>query len=447
MAMSISDFLHCPLAFPPRVYLIVSKISIKISCNAVSTNPLSEDVQEQRQRRHNAMKTFLVKECGFTPSQLATVMSKDPTLFRTKSTERAQHALQLLRDSGFTTDQVRRTIFRHSCVLAIKVDEKLKPKIELFKTLGIVEDVGHVISKHPRILSSSLGNNLAPKIPLLIKLFGSKDNFSKAVRRAPFILLYDIRTLEKKFRDLKTFGLREHEINELVVKYPLVLAISKDKLGKNMNFLTNTARFSPSIVVTYNQFLGFSVEKRMIPRHMVFKYLTETLNAKHLTISLVTMLCICEQEFVNQACKSRNKLKPWVIAVIVVADIAGLLILSLLFLYVYRKGKINKGMESNSVNKMNSFQTPSKVFPDETFVKSGVVESGSTENSSFLESCKSDTNNIYNIPDSKLVFIDGSNFELEELLRASVELMTKGNLGTVYRAIMDNFRLGLLLQA
>ncbi|KAH9306571.1 hypothetical protein KI387_010975 [Taxus chinensis] len=142
---------------------------------------------------------------------------------------------------------------------------------------------------------------------------------------------------------------------------------------------------------------------------------------------------------VDKACKSKKKLKPWVIVVIVVADIGGLLILSLLFVYAYKKRKINVGMESNSVNRMNSFQTPKKVFPDETFVKGGVVESGSTENSSFVESTKSNnTTNIYNISDSKLVFFDGCNFELEELLRASAELMTKGNFGTVYRAIMDN---------
>ncbi|KAH9329278.1 hypothetical protein KI387_001386, partial [Taxus chinensis] len=301
MAISISDFLLCPLTFPPRPYLIVSKISFKISCNAIPTKLQSEDAEEKRQRRHNAMKTFLVKECGLTPSQLTTVISKDPALFRTKSTERAQDALQLLRDSGFTIDQVRKTILRHPCVLAFKVDDRLKPKIELFKTLGLTEeDMGNVISKHPRILSSSIDNNLAPKIPLLIKLFGSKDKLSKAVRRAPFILLYDFQTLEMKFRNMKSVGLLEHEINELVRKFPPALALSKDKLQKNMDFLTNTARFRPCIVVTYTQFLGFSLEKRLKPRYMVFKYLTSMMNDKHLSISLTTMLCMTELEFANR---------------------------------------------------------------------------------------------------------------------------------------------------
>ena len=40
---------------------------------------------------------------------------------------------------------------------------------------------------------------------------------------------------------------------------------------------------------------------------------------------------------------------------------------------------------------------------------------------------------------SKLVFFDRRNqFELEDLLRASAEMLGKGSLGTVYRAVLDD---------
>ncbi|KAK7244997.1 hypothetical protein RIF29_39827 [Crotalaria pallida] len=48
------------------------------------------------------------------------------------------------------------------------------------------------------------------------------------------------------------------------------------------------------------------------------------------------------------------------------------------------------------------------------------------------------TNNTENNERSKLVFFDRGNvFELEDLLRASAEMLGKGGLGTVYRAVLD----------
>ncbi|GLJ08938.1 hypothetical protein SUGI_0098860 [Cryptomeria japonica] len=143
---------------------------------------------------------------------------------------------------------------------------------------------------------------------------------------------------------------------------------------------------------------------------------------------------------VDKACKkeSGSKLKPWLIVVIVVADIAGLLILSLIFVYFYRRRNMNKEKGSNAANNGRSSSSAMKVFPNENLWDNGVTQSSTiTEESFYKESTKG--NNFYDSNDvNKLVFFDGSNFGLEELLRASAELMTKGNFGTVYRAIMDN---------
>ncbi|MCI66726.1 putative leucine-rich repeat receptor-like protein kinase, partial [Trifolium medium] len=40
---------------------------------------------------------------------------------------------------------------------------------------------------------------------------------------------------------------------------------------------------------------------------------------------------------------------------------------------------------------------------------------------------------------NKMVFFDGAKrFELEDLLRASAEMLGKGTLGTVYKAVLDD---------
>ncbi|KAH9293965.1 hypothetical protein KI387_040830, partial [Taxus chinensis] len=265
MALTFPEFVLCPLRYPPQC-LFFSKFSPRISCNA--TSPSTEGVKEKRERRHDAMKRFLLKECGLSISHLPTVMSKDPSLFRCTSTDRAQQAVQFFRDSGFTLDQVRKTILKDPSVLVRTVDGQLKPKIDLLKTLGLTEqDVGFVISHQPRILCGSLDKNLSPKIFLLLNLFGSKDNLYKALKRTPGILVYDFQTLEKKLKIMESIGLLEHQIKEILEKDPRFLCLSRDKIEKNMNFLTNTAGLHSSIVVKYPLLLGFSVEKRLKPRY------------------------------------------------------------------------------------------------------------------------------------------------------------------------------------
>ncbi|KAH9292935.1 hypothetical protein KI387_041879 [Taxus chinensis] len=233
--MSNPQYLRLPSTFSPPgrpcAYLCFSRLTLIISGKATP----DEAVQEKRERRHNAMRKLLLKECGFSLSQLQTLINRDPCLFRFKTHHhRAEQALQLFIDSGFTSDQV------------------------LTEKKWVVS-----YAHQPRVLSCSLQKNLAPKILFFQKLFGSRANLCKALRRAPILLLSEIATLERKLKDLQRIGLLKHEVEELFLKDPLVLYLSIEKLQKNMDFLTNTAGFRPNIVLTYIQLLNFNVEKRV----------------------------------------------------------------------------------------------------------------------------------------------------------------------------------------
>ncbi|KAH9293966.1 hypothetical protein KI387_040831, partial [Taxus chinensis] len=221
----------------------------------------------------------------------------EPCIFKSKSTHRAQQTLQLFRDSGFTLDQVRKTILRNPGILKYKAEERLKVKIEYFRKLGLdEEEVATIISHQPIILNYSLQKNFSPKIPLLQNLFGSKANLCKALKRAPILLLFEFETLERKLKHLESIGLLKHEVEELFMKDSMILSLSTNKLDKNMGFLTHTAGFRPNIVLRYIQFLSYSVDKRLKPRHKVFQYLSP----KHLTLSLPSMFCLSEQVFTDR---------------------------------------------------------------------------------------------------------------------------------------------------
>ncbi|GLJ45110.1 hypothetical protein SUGI_0949700 [Cryptomeria japonica] len=282
--------------YPPKV-LISSKFSWRILCDATPTkqSQINPQIEESRQRRHNAMKQFLLKECCFSSSQIELLISKNPSLFGRRSTDRAYQVLQFLRDSGFTVEQIRKTIIGNPCVLSCSVDDKLKPKIEYLKTIGIAEeDVNYIVCHHPRILTGRLDETIAPKILSLIKFFGSKANLFKVLRKAPEIASYDVKVLNNKLKVLENMGLLEHEIKRILERNPRILCCSVGKIEKNMEFLTCIVGLKPNIVAKYPTFSNFSVEKRMRPRYEVCKYLN-ALRARHdLTAGLNTILSLSE---------------------------------------------------------------------------------------------------------------------------------------------------------
>ncbi|XP_057870503.1 transcription termination factor MTEF1, chloroplastic [Cryptomeria japonica] len=301
VALTTPDFHLSFVRYPPTVF-ISSKFSWRISCDSIpKPSQINPQVEESRQRRHNAMKQFLLKECCFSSSQITLLISKDPSLFRRRSLHRAHQVLQMLEDCGLTVEQIRKTIIKSPTILIRSVDDHLKPKIEYLKTLGIAdEDVNYIVSHNPRLLTSRLNETIAPKISSLIKFFGSKANLLKALRKAPEVASYDVKLLNNKLKVLENTGLLEHEIKRILERCPRILFCSVGKIEKNMEFLTCIVGLKPNVLVKYPQFLGFSVEKRLRPRYEVFKYLIASRARHHLTIHRVTILALTEGDFTQR---------------------------------------------------------------------------------------------------------------------------------------------------
>ena len=116
-----------------------------------------------------------------------------------------------------------------------------------------------MVSDHPQILNDSLDRSLSPKILLLIKIFGSRDNLLKALRKATGIFSSDVELVNNKFKILENAGLLEHEIKQILEKDPQFLSSSVGKIEKNMKFLTCALGLKPHVVVKYPIFLNLSV--------------------------------------------------------------------------------------------------------------------------------------------------------------------------------------------
>ncbi|GLJ13502.1 hypothetical protein SUGI_0213970 [Cryptomeria japonica] len=302
--------------------------------NATTPKPRTEAKEDYRQRRQIAMTQFLLNECGLSEAQVSDLASRRAKMFRTKSTLRAQQAIEFFRDSGFTENQVRKILCSKPVVLSLKVDTQLKPKIEFLKELGFTDsNLGLILSIAPNLLCISLERNLSPRIPILVSLFGSKLNLCKALVSPSIIFTNSeealkskieyVRNLgvlegskafaytlmavdssgpeeiENKLKHMATFGLLENEIVQIVKRAPITLAVSIEKMKNNMDFLKHIAGFQPNIVVMHPHLLNFSVKNRMQPRHKVIEFLRETEPSK-LSTNLARVYELTDQVFARK---------------------------------------------------------------------------------------------------------------------------------------------------
>ncbi|GLJ34120.1 hypothetical protein SUGI_0685780 [Cryptomeria japonica] len=265
-------------------------------------------------------------------------MRRRPDLLRNKSDHTAREAIHLLKDSGFTDNQLKNTIVNDPSIILLTVDGQLKPKMEVLKNLGLTPGI---ISHTPRLLSFSLENTLGPRIAHLRNVFGSNVHLCQALKTVPELLTNDFEkkvkpkmeyvknnigilegsttflrvlnavlghsfeTLDKKIKHMASLGLAEEEILPIIKSNPRVLRISTKKVKENMDFLIHTAGLMPSIVASSPILLNYSVEKRLKPRYELFKYLRTKQQSKRLP-NLASFL-----KLRPGTCLGQDRNQPW----------------------------------------------------------------------------------------------------------------------------------------
>ncbi|KAL3613432.1 hypothetical protein CASFOL_042695 [Castilleja foliolosa] len=104
-------------------------------------------------------------------------------------------------------------------------------------------------------------------------------------------------TINKKITLLQTLGFTKDECKEMFVKAPVCLHLSEAKLKRAVAFYIDTVMLDKSVLVGTPILLGFSLEKRVIPRYKVL----EMIKSKRLLkkASLFTAIFLTDKKFVE----------------------------------------------------------------------------------------------------------------------------------------------------
>ncbi|KAJ6899870.1 hypothetical protein NC652_026121 [Populus alba x Populus x berolinensis] len=176
---------------------------------------------------------------------------------------------------GFHRSSIGRILDMHPCLLTSDPHLHLHPTFDFL--LNEVEipflDISRSINRCPRLLVSSVSNQLRPALVFLKELgfVGPR----KLNYQTTLLLVYNVeRSLMGKIEFLMGLGFEFVEVKNMVVRAPGILTLSVERNMKpKFEYFVREMKGDPGELKKFPQFFSFSLERKIKPRHrMLVEY-------------------------------------------------------------------------------------------------------------------------------------------------------------------------------
>ncbi|XP_074589806.1 uncharacterized protein LOC141845648 [Curcuma longa] len=173
--------------------------------------------------------SLLTRSCGISRPAALSISKK----VQLDALDKALSVLALLKDFGFDEAHLVLLVDRYPRVLLMDVEKTLKPKLELFRGIGLLGTaLQEVVSAHPVLLGYSVEKRLLPNAELLKSFSVTNANLVNALKQAPWLITFDTRTaVPPKVDALRAYGVPDDVILVIFTSYGFAM-------------LTDTARFN-----------------------------------------------------------------------------------------------------------------------------------------------------------------------------------------------------------
>ncbi|CAL5051942.1 unnamed protein product [Urochloa decumbens] len=270
----------------------------------------------------------LLSSVGLSRAGIACIVAADPLLLRSSAKNVGPRLLALRDRLGMSAPQIARFLLVGTRALR---SCDVVPKLEFFISFyGSFERLLVPMKRNNRILLSDLERVIKPNIVLLHQCGLSVRDTAHLCSQDPWLLTFSSERVKEivlraeelmvhcspgmfkniiavvshinkekvalKLKFLKsTLGCSESEVAIAVSKMPKILGLSEENLLGKIQFLTKEVGLEPQYIVERPILLGFSLKKRLVPRHCVIKLLqAKGLNSN---ISFSSLATFGEKDF------------------------------------------------------------------------------------------------------------------------------------------------------
>nr|GMD37522.1 transcription termination factor MTERF15, mitochondrial [Ipomoea batatas] len=207
---------------------------------------------------------------GFSEGTVIRVLEEFPQVVMT-SPDRIQGKVEFLMSGiGIERTEVDCAVGSYPGVLAFGIENRLKPLLNEFKSLGFGLDiVRREVTRDPRILGLEVGE-LSHCLKLLrslkCRVLVKEEIFRDGAFRAGYRVKLRVDCLHKH-------GLTYRDAYGVLWKEPRAILYEIGEIERKIQFLGQTMRFDIESLVDVPEYLGVNFEKQVVPRFKVIEYL------------------------------------------------------------------------------------------------------------------------------------------------------------------------------
>lgn len=171
--------------------------------------------------------SYLITSCGLS-SENALLASK---YLKLKTPEKADSVIALFKKHGFSDTQISNVVKHFPSVLLSEFEKTITPKLEYFTSKGLSRnDLAKFVAASPCMLKVSLENKIIPTWNSLRSLLISNERTLVATKRLlTSRWASDLEAVMPNIKILREFGVQESNIVSLLTAHPSVLMIASDR--------------------------------------------------------------------------------------------------------------------------------------------------------------------------------------------------------------------------
>ncbi|XP_076890060.1 transcription termination factor MTERF8, chloroplastic-like [Bidens hawaiensis] len=217
----------------------------------------------------------ILSKLGFSNADLAAIVTTRPgSVMREKFQDTALQSVSYLRNVLGSDDKVINAIKRFPQALTYNLQVYCAENVRLLLEIGVPEfRIKAMLAQQPRTFFTSADRFRT--VVTNVKKIGFDPTKSRFLWAIHAFRAMSKSTWDKKVELYKKWGWSKDEILMAFEKNPGCMMASVDKITRILEFLVNTMGWKRSYLIQSPIVLCYSLEKRIIPRCMVFKRLKE----------------------------------------------------------------------------------------------------------------------------------------------------------------------------
>ena len=223
-----------------------------------------------------SLSEWLKNEIELGDADALRIINRFPLILQTSVEVLEPRVQYLVSALDCSRKEVVRSIVRHPELLSVS-SNWIQERIDFYRSLGVERiEMRRLFKDQPSAFAVDVSRYLPSMVCLLREKLGCDDELIALLLVRSGILSRSVSTIDARSEAWMQLGLSPRDLRAALKRFPrlLLYPISEPKYRRKLDFLAHTMKLPLDSLVSFPQYMSYSLEGRIIPRVMAVKELT-----------------------------------------------------------------------------------------------------------------------------------------------------------------------------